>query len=56
MKQINQEDRRLLRQITLENVPSRRDVGVRVVESLPWLMVEYYDLAWLHCNVGPADR
>jgi len=37
----------------LENVLSRRDVEVRVVESLPWLMVEYYDPDWLHCNVGP---
>jgi transcriptional regulator with XRE-family HTH domain len=25
---------------------SRRDVEVRVVESLPWLVVEFYDLDW----------
>jgi transcriptional regulator with XRE-family HTH domain len=25
---------------------SRRDVEVRVVEALPWLVVEYYDLDW----------
>ena len=25
---------------------SRRDVEVRIVEGLPWLVVEYYDLDW----------
>jgi transcriptional regulator with XRE-family HTH domain len=37
---------------------SRRDVEVRVVESLPWLVVEYYDLDWdwLMREVRVRDR